>query len=123
MATSSLSADEIRAAAETHRELPPEYQNAVIESFLAKVDREIDARVDARLAACGSGRLRDRHRPRSPAFFALATMVAAIPLSAIAVAAGQHPAGFWGLLVVWAAIVVINVVYISRPKPPPNERY
>jgi predicted nucleic acid-binding protein len=123
VATSSLSADEIRAAAETHRELPPEYQNAVIESFLAKVDREIDARVDARLAACGHGRLRDRHRPRSPAFFALATMVAAIPLSAIAVAAGQHPAGFWGLLVVWAAIVVINVVYISRPKPPPNERY
>lgn len=123
MATSSLSADEIRAAAETHRELPPEYQNAVIESFLAKVDGEIDARVDARLAACGHGRLRDRHRPRSPAFFALATMVAAIPLSAIAVAAGQHPAGFWGLLVVWAAIVVINVVYISRPKPPPNERY
>jgi len=123
VATSSLSADEIRAAAETHRELPPEYQNAVIESFLAKVDGEIDARVDARLAACGHGRLRDRHRPRSPAFFALATMVAAIPLSAIAVAAGQHPAGFWGLLVVWAAIVVINVVYISRPKPPPNERY
>ena len=122
MATSSLSADEIRAAAETHRELPPEYQNAVIESFLAKVDREIDARVDARLAACGHGRLRDHRRPRSPAFFALATMVAAIPLSAIAVAAGQHPAGFWGLLVVWAAIVVINVVYISRPKPPPNER-
>ena len=122
MATSSLSADEIRAAAETHRELPPEYQNAVIESFLAKVDGEIDARVDARLAACGHGRLRDRHRPRSPAFFALATMVAAIPLSAIAVAAGEHPAGFWGLLVVWAAIVAINVVYISRPKPPPNER-
>ena len=122
MATSSLSADEIRAAAETHRELPPEYQNAVIESFLAKVDREIDARVDARLAACGHGRPRDRHRPRSPAFFALGTMVAAIPLSAIAVAAGQHPAGFWGLLVVWAAIVAINVAYISRPKPPPNER-
>ncbi len=121
MATSSLSADEIRAAAETHRELPPEYQNAVIESFLAKVDGEIDARVDARLAACGHGRLRDRHRPRSPAFFALATMVAAIPLSAIAVAAGEHPAGFWGLLVVWAAIVAINVAYISRPKPPPNE--
>jgi len=122
VATSSLSADEIRAAAETHRELPPEYQHAVIESFLAKVDGEIDARVDARLAACGHGRPCG-HRPRSPAFFALASLVAAIPLSAIAVAAGVHPAGFWGLLVVWAAIVAINVAYISRPKPPPNERY
>ena len=122
MATSSLSADEIRAAAETHRELPPEYQNAVIESFLAKVDREIDARVDARLAGHGHGRLRER-RPRSPAFFALASMVLGIPLSAIAVAAGQHPAGFWGLLVVWVGIVAINVAYMNRFKPPPNDRY
>ena len=48
--------DEVRAAAETHRELPPEYQTAVIESFLSKVDREIDARVDARLAGYGGGR-------------------------------------------------------------------
>ena len=122
MATSSLSADEIRAAAETHRELPPEYQNAVIESFLAKVDREIDARVDARLASHGHGRPRER-RPRSPAFFALASMVLGIPLSAIAVAAGQHPAGFWGLLVVWVGIVAINVAHMSRFKPPPNDRY
>ena len=117
-----MSADEIRAAAETHRELPPEYQNAVIESFLAKVDREIDARVDARLAMHGQGRVRDR-RPRTPAFFALATMVAGIPLSAIAVAAGQHPAGFWGLLVVWIGVITLNVVYISRWKPPPGDRY
>jgi hypothetical protein len=122
VAISSLSADEIRAAAETHRELPPEYQNAVIESFLSKVDREIDARVDSRLAMYGHGRLRDRHRPRTPAFFALASLVAAIPLSAIAVAAGAHPAGFWGLLVVWGAIVAINVAYISRFRMPPNER-
>ena len=47
----SLSPDEIRAAAETHRDLGPEYQSAVIESFLDRVGREIDARVDARLAA------------------------------------------------------------------------
>ena len=43
MISSSFSADEVRAAAETHRELPPEYQAAVIDSFLSKVDREIDA--------------------------------------------------------------------------------
>jgi hypothetical protein len=115
--TSSWSADEIRAAAETHRELPPEYQNSVIESFLAKVDREIDARVDARVAGYGSGRIRS-HRPRTPAFFILATMVAGIPLSAIAVAAGQHPAGFWGLLVVWVGIVMIDIAYIGRHQPP-----
>ena len=82
VAISSMSADEIRAAAETHSELPPEYQNAVIESFIAKVDREIDARVDARLAS--HGRMPGLRRPRSAAFFVLTTLVMAIPLSAIA---------------------------------------
>jgi hypothetical protein len=48
--TAALPPDEIRAAAETHREVAPEYRDAVIESFLEKVGREIDARVDARLA-------------------------------------------------------------------------
>jgi hypothetical protein len=122
MNPSTLSADEIRAAAETHRELPPEYQNAVIESFLAKVDREIDARVDARMALYGSGRRRE-HRPRGPAFFALASMLFGIPLTALAVSAGQHPTGIWGLLVVWIGIVAINIAHIGRIKPPPSDRY
>jgi hypothetical protein len=51
MSTSPLSPQEIRAAAEAHKELGPEYSDAVVESFLERVDREIDARVDARLAA------------------------------------------------------------------------
>jgi hypothetical protein len=118
--TSSFSADEIRAAAETHRELPPEYQTAVIDSFLSKVDREIDARVDARMASYGPGRIRSGSH--SPAFFVLATLIFGIPLSAIAVAAGQHPAGFWGLLVVWVGIVAINLAYISRHRPPDAPR-
>lgn len=117
MTTTSWTADEVRAAAETHRELPPEYQSAVIESFLSKVDREIDARVDARIAGYGGGRMRPA-RPRTPALFVLATLVAGIPLSAIAVATGQHPGGFWGLLVVWISIVVIDITYIGRYQPP-----
>jgi hypothetical protein len=34
------------------------------------------------------------------------------------VAAGQHPAGFWGLLVVWIGIVAIDITYIGRHQPP-----
>jgi hypothetical protein len=118
VATSSLSPDEIRAAAETHHELPPEYQNAVIESFLDKIGREIDARVDARLASYSRGSAPEQHKQRSPAFFAISSMVLGIPLSAIAVAAGARPAGFLGLLVVWAGIVAINVAYAARLRPP-----
>jgi len=49
MSTSPLSPQEIRAAAAAHQELGPEYGDAVLESFLERVDREITARVDARL--------------------------------------------------------------------------
>jgi hypothetical protein len=49
MGDSSLSPDEIRAAAEVHDELGPDYHEAVVESFLEKIDKEVGARIDARL--------------------------------------------------------------------------
>src|SRR5580698_4491244 len=61
MSTSPLDPQEIRAAAEAHKELGPEYSDAVIESFLERVDREIAARVDARLGPVS------RERPVRPA--------------------------------------------------------
>lgn len=126
MATSSLSPDEIRAAAETHRELPPEYQSAVIDSFLEKVSSEIDARVDARLATA----YRQMPQPAppksarsySPAFLAAASLVFGIPLTAIVSAAGTHPVGFAGVLVIWAAIAVINVAWAGRMRWPGDRR-
>lgn len=129
MNTSSLTSEEIRAAAEIHRELGPDYQSAVIESFLDRVDREIDARVEARIAAgLGASGPRTESRPvrlprhGQPTMIALGSMVLGIPLSAVAVASGAHPAGFWGLLVVWAAIAAINIAYAIRLRPPDGRR-
>jgi hypothetical protein len=51
MSDSPLSPEEIRAAAAAHHDLGPEYSDAVVASFLEKVDHEVAARVDARLAA------------------------------------------------------------------------
>jgi hypothetical protein len=120
----SLSPDEIRAAAETHRDLGPEYQSAVIESFLDRVGREIDARVDARLAAAQQPILQQQqqyqhlaarpHRERAPLALAIVSMALGIPLTALAVTAGRNPTGFAGLLVIWIAIAVINVAYSRR---------
>ncbi|MDQ2875944.1 MAG: hypothetical protein M3Y33_14615 [Actinomycetota bacterium] len=126
MSTSSFTPDELRAAAEVHNELGPDYRDAVLESFLDKVGKEIDARVDARLNG-------PRQYPLQPAQiqatppptvprqardkgFALAivSMALGIPLTAI-VAGLNHQGSVGGefaiLLVVWAAIAVINVVY------------
>src|SRR6266567_1038493 len=61
MGTSPLSPEDIRAAAGAHHELGPEYSDAVVASFIEKVDQEIAARVDERLAAS-----RPRTRPVEP---------------------------------------------------------
>jgi uncharacterized membrane protein len=57
---------------------------------------------------------------------AIISMVLGIPISAIAVAAGTHPAGFMGLLVVWIAITAINIAYnisySARWRQPPDRR-
>jgi hypothetical protein len=119
-----MSPEEIRAAAEVHSELGPGYRDAVIESFLDKVGREIDARVDARLAQPPA---RSGHgHSGSPMALAIISMTLGIPISAIAVAAGSHPAGFMGLCVAWIAIAVINIAYNvsynARFRQPPNRR-
>ena len=111
-----MSSEEIRAAAETYSELGPGYRDAVIESFLDKVGGEIDARVAARLATLtpmpGSTRRQRRGSGSgSPLALAVVSMVLGIPISAIAVAAGDHPAGALGLIVVWLAITAINLGY------------
>jgi len=127
--TSSWSPEELRAAAETHRELGPDYRDAVIDSFLDKVGKEIDARVDARMAYPqqfaaaqqfqAAQQLQAPAKPARPAgdkTFALAIVSIAlgIPISAICVAAGNSPPGVWGLLIAWLAIAVINVSYGRR---------
>jgi hypothetical protein len=38
------------------------------------------------------------------------------------VSAGAHPAGIWGLLVVWIAIAAINLGYAAKLRPPGDRR-
>lgn len=101
--------DEFRAAAEVHRELGPEYDKAVVESFLERLGPEIDARVDARVAQerqAGAG------QPHAPSMkLAITSMALGIPLTAIVTSSGANPAGLAGVLIVWLAIAIINVAY------------
>jgi hypothetical protein len=117
----SLPPDEVRAAAEVHRELGPDYQHAVIESFLDKVGREIDARVDARLAAS----MPAARQARGSAFtLAVVSISLGIPLTAISLAVGRTSfVGLTALLVIWVVIGVINVAYARQGSvPPPGRR-
>jgi hypothetical protein len=121
----SLNPDDIRAAAETHRDLGPDYQSAVVESFLEKVTKEIDARVDARLAssllqAKANQPAVRQSRERGPFAIAVISLIAAIPLTAISLNSGGH--GDKTLLVVWLGIVIVNVAYALSMRPPGGRR-
>jgi hypothetical protein len=119
VSSTSFTRDEIRAAAETHnelgRELGHDYQAAVIDSFLDKVGREIDARVDARMTT-----QRPARPARGPAPFALAVVSLALGIPLTAIAAGIS--GLSGLLVVWIGITAINMAYALQARPPAGRR-
>ena len=115
MSTSPLSPDDIRAAAEVHAELGTEYRDAVVESFLEKIDDEIAARIDARLAAAAPRAPRRDLDPVTAARrrglatglvsgLALGTIVVGVPLSWFAV-------GIGGSAKLWFIWVVIAIVY------------
>ncbi|MFJ4435327.1 hypothetical protein [Streptomyces sp. NPDC088923] len=109
---------ELDATLQARRELGEEYDAALIDSFLEKVERRVDESIDRRVrrglaeqqvvVARGAS-------PHAPRFhgntwfrqyaFALISLVLAIPLSAIAAAQG----GTAGLIVAWAGIVGVNV--------------
>jgi hypothetical protein len=95
-----LSPEDIRAAAGAHHELGPEYSDAVVASFIEKVDQEIAARVEERLAAS-----RPRTRPVEPENrrallkgFAIGVASSAATVLLIAGTAPGHHALLWLLV-------------------------
>jgi hypothetical protein len=127
MKDSRLTTEDVRAAAEVHRELGPDYGDAVVESFLAKIDKQIEARVDERLASMSGSR---RPRVRRPRFdpvrlgklrIALAgviagSIVAGIPLTIMwgkgrsaSPASGNAVIFFWVVLVVVYGLAAVRL--------------
>jgi hypothetical protein len=109
-----LSAEDIRAAAEVHRELGPDYGDAVVESFLARIDQHIDARVEQQLASKGTLRRRQVDPARLSKYrtvlagFVGGTIVAGVPLTLIAWVSFQDAGrGARPLMWMWVVIVAI----------------
>jgi hypothetical protein len=109
-----LTAEDVRAAAEVHGELGPDYRDAVVESFLAKIDKQIEARVDERLASLTKPGRRPVDPIRLSKFrFALAGLVAGsaiagIPLT-IAAGTGLSRAGASPSALIWIWVLVVAV--------------
>ncbi|MFE1828933.1 hypothetical protein [Streptomyces yangpuensis] len=105
---------ELDATLKARRELGPEYEAALVESFVEKVDTQVRRRLaEERLAAArGEGPYAG---PADGNFgerfgFAIITLVLAVPLSAIA----ATQAGFKGLVVAWAGIAGVSFIHAAR---------
>jgi hypothetical protein len=114
---------ELDATLQARRELGEEYESALVDSFLEKVEQRLDGVVERRVrrqfAEQQMTAARDARSPQSTDTwgerfgFGIVTLVLAVPLSAI----GGGVADLPGLLVAWAGIVGVNVVQAARTRP------
>ena len=102
----TIDRQDLEAALAARRELGEEMEPAVLDSFLAKVEGGLDARIDARLAS-RRGRPGATRRPEWSAF-ALAVLSLGIGVGVV------NQASLAGELIAWIAIVVVNLAYNLR---------
>ncbi|MEV5890269.1 hypothetical protein [Nonomuraea fuscirosea] len=97
--------DDLRATLEARRDLGPDYEPALIDSFMERLDATIAARVRIELDHHGVAP-RGKAGPGAPLIpIVLGSLGIGVPLTAIAGTTG----GAFGLLVAWLAIVLVNV--------------
>jgi len=102
---------DMRATIEARRDLGPEYEAALVDSFVSRLDATIAHRVRAELHASGAPTAKPRKNTNSSIPIALGSMGIGIPLTAIA----AQNAGTAGLLLAWGGIVAINFAHaLSR---------
>ncbi|MFI7446168.1 hypothetical protein ACIBQX_01600 [Nonomuraea sp. NPDC049714] len=106
--------EDLQATLDARRDLGPEYEPALVDSLVERLDATIAARVDAELHLRGVRSPKQRASGSAMIPIALGSMGIGIPLTAIA-----SSVGLVGLLAAWMAIVVINVasavVIMRRP--------
>ncbi|OEV05377.1 hypothetical protein [Streptomyces oceani] len=117
---------ELNATLQARKDLGPEYESELVETFLQKIDASVEQRVRRQLAeqqmvVARNNSQRPRYAELGPHApmpegvgarlgLAVASLVLAIPLSAIAVV----NAGLAGLLVCWGGVVAVNGLQASR---------
>lgn len=106
-----LPRDEAEALLRVRSQLGDDFEPALVDSFVDRIDEAIETRVAQHLRRALEQERRRRHQRRSRDDHALALAIVslgvAIPLTAIA----SESAGFVGVLVAWLGIVLVNVVY------------
>ncbi|MFI6503028.1 hypothetical protein [Nonomuraea typhae] len=99
--------EELQATLDARRDLGPEYEQALVDSFIERLDTTIAARVRAEVDSYGPppGR-KQKSRGSEMIPIALGSLGLGIPLTAIA----GSTAGELGLILAWISIIVVNLV-------------
>ncbi|GGS69836.1 hypothetical protein ACFFV7_17455 [Nonomuraea spiralis] len=105
--------DELKAAVSARRDLGPDFEDALVESFLDKVGQEVDRRVDERLATTAPRAKAPVSRSSEGQRLALAIVslsLGTLSTIALAFAGGGRMAA---LVPIWVGIIIVNVVFNS----------
>ena len=89
----------------------PDYEDAVLDSFLARLDRQTQERVDARVAESLSlGERGEARAGRSDPGLTLGvvSLIAGVPVTAISMGSES---GLASLIVAWGGIAAVNVAH------------
>ncbi|ASO19149.1 hypothetical protein FHR81_001415 [Actinoalloteichus hoggarensis] len=111
--THSPAADDLAGSLAARRSLGADAEDAVIASFLERTGESIDRRVEERVAAELAARndktvieRSDRRRKDSQSLaLAITSLALAVPITILA------PVGAGTLVVVWLAIVAVNIAF------------
>jgi hypothetical protein len=113
MSNPNLPRDELAAVLGARHELGREYEPALVESFIERLNQAIDARVDSALAEQSGGKLQAAFQ-RAQFQVALVSLGVGIPISAIAGGIARLP----GLAVAWGGIAAVNLAHsLSQRRP------
>jgi hypothetical protein len=96
---------ELEATVAARKELGPEYEHHLVESFLEKLERGLDRRRQDVVPP-------DHHGVRTPAL--LGSVGIGIPVTAIALSNSPGAGGVVVAIVAWIAIAVANVAFWRR---------
>ncbi|MCF3960737.1 hypothetical protein [Streptomyces fuscigenes] len=111
---------ELNATLQARRELGEDYDSALVDSFLEKVEQRLDGAADKRVrrqlaeqqlvVARGASQARTHDGFAERYGFGIVSLILAVPLSGIAGSLGGLP----GLIAAWLGIVAVNTVHSTR---------
>jgi hypothetical protein len=116
MSEREIQRDEAEAALQTRHDLGRDYEPAIVDSFVERIDRAIEARVADEVAKrVGDASDHDKAIERAASdranhrlALSIVSLALSVPLTAIALGTG---AGMSAVVLIWTAIVAVNLIF------------